>query len=502
MSTSNSFVVGQCTRVRDSVFMKARAQSVDGSMRDLTHTSQNEFPPDGEIELRGARATLKQDDWAIARPVLDGPPRRQRWVSQTARKLLPFEDLSGLSGPEAARRLLVETGLQDGYVGEKIFRIGAETDDHGHDGPIGGRQMPRHLGGYGTAADLPFRSDEGSHDSDPGRFGFVDGEEPSIRRDRASRTGPATPSMSSRSCGAHSRRRTRTKRPRLRSRRRCWRTPDKLAGQLSGSGEPDPKVAQEILRSRRLGELLASRPALIAEFMSALRRDPDIAARIEQEIARLTTETVEAKRAELTAQLTASHRGRTRWRQAGADEQARGRVVRSRSLEPAGAAAEDRQPEKLGALGDRGEEGGPRAGRCGIGEDARRAARKPPPEGRGDRGAVRGRGQADLGSSRPQGGPRPPAADGRGAAEFWRTSEDRRRRTVVSARDRLAERSAAAARRDRRLAQGVAAAHRRGQTRCGQTGGADAWAAAFRSSTVRRPTTCSISCRRCWPAAP
>src|SRR5262249_5794466 len=55
-----------------------------------------------------------------------GPPRRQRWVSQTARKLLPFEDLSGLSGPEAARRLLVETGMQDGYVGEKIFRIGAE----------------------------------------------------------------------------------------------------------------------------------------------------------------------------------------------------------------------------------------------------------------------------------------------------------------------------------------------------------------------------------------
>jgi hypothetical protein len=42
--------------------MKARAQSVDGSMRDLTHTSQNEFPPDGEIELRGARASLAE--WA------------------------------------------------------------------------------------------------------------------------------------------------------------------------------------------------------------------------------------------------------------------------------------------------------------------------------------------------------------------------------------------------------------------------------------------------------
>src|SRR5215471_19187617 len=81
---------------------------------------------------------------------------------------------------------------------------------------------------------------------------------------------------------------------------------DKLAGRLSGGGEPDPKIAHEILRSRRLGELLTSRPALVTEFMAALRRAPDISARIEQEIARLTTEAVDAKRAELNAELTAS----------------------------------------------------------------------------------------------------------------------------------------------------------------------------------------------------
>jgi len=40
--------------------------------------------------------------------------------------------------------------------------------------------------------------------------------------------------------------------------------------------------------------------------MAALRRAPDISARIEQEIARLTKEAVEAKRAELTAELAGS----------------------------------------------------------------------------------------------------------------------------------------------------------------------------------------------------
>ncbi len=40
--------------------------------------------------------------------------------------------------------------------------------------------------------------------------------------------------------------------------------------------------------------------------MSALRRDPDVSARIEQEISRLTMETIETKRSELTADLAAS----------------------------------------------------------------------------------------------------------------------------------------------------------------------------------------------------
>jgi hypothetical protein len=73
-----------------------------------------------------------------------------------------------------------------------------------------------------------------------------------------------------------------------------WRA---LPGHVSIGGEPDPKIAHEILRSRRLGELLWSRPPLVSEFMGALRRAPDISARIEEEIVRLTTEAVDASRA-------------------------------------------------------------------------------------------------------------------------------------------------------------------------------------------------------------
>jgi hypothetical protein len=303
--SGNSFVVGQCTRVRDSVFMKARAQSVDGVMRDLTHTSHNEFPPDGEIELRGARATLKQDDWAIARPVQDGPPRRQRWVSLSARKLLPFDDLSGLSGPEAARRLLVELGLQDGFTGEKIFRVGPDsmivvTMTRSEDGrcratsPDMGR-LPVYR--FDPAKVLAVPTPGGSvslmeknHQST--EIEIVNWTSDAQYVERVVRSALAAEGDEQKATAAVG--------------ATLLAHADKLAGLISGGGEPDPKIAHEILRSRRLGELLTSRPALVAEFMAALRRSPDISARIDQEIARLTTEAVDAKRAEISAGLTES----------------------------------------------------------------------------------------------------------------------------------------------------------------------------------------------------
>lgn len=305
MNASNTFVVGQCTRTRDSsVFMTVRAQSVDGAIRDLSSTSHNEYPPHGEIELRGARAILKSEDWALARPVLDGPPRLRRWVSQSAKRLLPFDDLSDLYVPESARRLLVETGLQDGSVGEKAFRIGRDdmivvTMVRSEDGRC-----------RATAKDLSRLS---VLHFDPAKVLVVPTPGASIslmETGAAAETGVVNWTSDAQYVEQIVRSALAAEDAEQKATAAVAATllthADKLVGRLSRGGEPDPKIAHEILRSRHLGELLTSRPALVAEFMAALRRAPDISERIEQEIARLTTEAVEAKRAEITAKLTAS----------------------------------------------------------------------------------------------------------------------------------------------------------------------------------------------------
>jgi hypothetical protein len=305
MSASNTFVVGQCTRVRDNVFMKARAQSVDGVMRDLTHTAQTEYAPEGEIELRGARAFLKQDDWAIAKPVLDGPPRRQRWVSPTARKLLPFEDLSGLSGTEAARRLLVETGLHDNFVGEKIYRIGADEmilvkmvkSDDGRTRATSADMARLPVYGFDAGKVLAIPTPGGSislmeknHQSPEVRLANWLSDAQYVEQIiRAALAADEDDQKARAAVGAT-----------------LLAHAGRLENLLSGSGEPDPDVLREIARSRRLGEMVTSRPALVAEYMQVLRRDPSIVTRIDEEIARLTASAVEDKRAALSAELTAS----------------------------------------------------------------------------------------------------------------------------------------------------------------------------------------------------
>lgn len=304
MSASNTFVVGQCTRVRaSSIFMTVRAQSVDGAIRDLSNTSHNDFPPDGEIELRGARALLKPEDWALAKPVLEGPPRRQHWVSQSAKRLLPLDDLSDLYAPESARRLLVESGLQDGFAGEKIFRIGRDemivvTMTRSDDGKCRAtaKDMSRLPVFHFEPAKVLLVPTHSSSISlmergSAAQTGVVNWTSDAQYVEQIVRAALAAGSEEERAMAAVA--------------TVILAHADKLAGQLSGGGEPDPKIAREILRSRRLGELLTSRPMLVSEFMAALRRTPDISARIEQEIARLTQEAVEAKRTELTAELTA-----------------------------------------------------------------------------------------------------------------------------------------------------------------------------------------------------
>ena len=305
MSASNTFVVGQCTSARNSVFMKARAQSVDGVMRDLTHTSQTEFPPDGEIELRGARAFLKHDDWAIAKPVLDGPPRRRRWISPTAKKLLPFEDLSGMAGQEAVRRLLVETGLQDGFVGEKFYLIDADEmvlltmvkSEDGRSRATSADMARLPVYAFDSTKVLAIPTPGGSislmektHQSPEVRVANWMSDAQYVEQIvRQALTGDDEQQKARAALAetllAHA---------------------GRFEGLLSGVGELDPDVVRDISRSRQISEVVMSRPALVADFMQVLQRDPSIAARVEQEIARLTADAVEAKRAALTTELMAS----------------------------------------------------------------------------------------------------------------------------------------------------------------------------------------------------
>jgi hypothetical protein len=104
LSESDNFIVGTCTRTQNaSSFVEVKAQSIDGTIIDVSSTSHNLFGNNGEIEVRSARPAIKQGDWVLADPVLDGPPKRQRYVAATGKRLLPFEDLSNRNySPPAA----------------------------------------------------------------------------------------------------------------------------------------------------------------------------------------------------------------------------------------------------------------------------------------------------------------------------------------------------------------------------------------------------------------
>jgi hypothetical protein len=304
MNTAKTFVVGVCTRLRDSsAFIDVRAQSIDGILHDCSQTSQRDFPPDGEVELRSARTILKMDDWALARPLLEGPPRRQRFVSTWMRRLTQFDDLSDLYAPEAARRLLVETGLQDGFVGEKIFRISSSemvvvNMVRSDDGRC--RANAPDLGRLPT-----LRFDPAKLHSVPKPSGSVSLFE---RGPEAVETGfvnwLADADYVALIVRAAAQQDSEEARSQAAVAALVLSKADQLRRQLSGAQELDPKIAQEILRSRRLGELLTVNTDVVCQFMTALRRDPEVAQRSDQEVERLSATAVAERRAALTAELT------------------------------------------------------------------------------------------------------------------------------------------------------------------------------------------------------
>lgn len=303
---SSNFVVGVCTRTQGpSSFVEVRAQSIEGAITDISSSSHNLFGNNGEIEVRGVRPALKPGDWVLARPALEGPPKRKRYVAPSGRRLTPFEDLSGLYAPEAARRLLVETGRQDGFSGDKMFRIGASEMIEvrmaiSADGrsrislpqdlsslPVWPYQPERHVRVPSEAGPLDlFAKDPGASQS-----GFVNWSSDAdflreVIRSLASEGSDNEPLKAAATLlSGHA---------------------DELEKTISKAERLDARVGQEIMRSRRLADILKSRDDLLRDFLSVLRSDPEVKAQLAARTEELAAQAANARSEALVVERTAS----------------------------------------------------------------------------------------------------------------------------------------------------------------------------------------------------
>jgi hypothetical protein len=323
-SDSSNFIVGVCTRTQGpSLFVEVRAQSIEGAITDISSSSHKLFGNNGEIEVKSARPAVKVGDWVLARPALEGPPRRQRYVASTGRRLLPFEDLSGLYAPEAARRLLVETGRQDGFAGDKVFRIGASDIIE-----VRMTISPDGRSRIGQPEDLKalpvWPYDAERHIRVPTPTGLVDlfawdaagsqngvinwcSDVEFVRQVIASFADASADDDVLKQAAAL-----------------LSGHVEKLESKLSKAEQLDPRVGQEIMRSRKLAELLKSRDDMLKDFMSVLRGDPEVKTQLAdrtEQIAREAADVrIEALLRDRTAGLQADLDERRVRRQAELDE--------------------------------------------------------------------------------------------------------------------------------------------------------------------------------------
>jgi hypothetical protein len=117
--------IGVCARLRDgSAFFEVHGQFDRGTIRDLSFSSHNLFPPNGEVELRGISAsTARLGDWFAFHVEAHGPPAQTKFRATEVSPLLPFEDLLNVGTGEAIRRLLVEDGRIGDFAGPRMVRI-------------------------------------------------------------------------------------------------------------------------------------------------------------------------------------------------------------------------------------------------------------------------------------------------------------------------------------------------------------------------------------------
>jgi hypothetical protein len=306
VSNDSNFVVGVCTKTQGpSASVEVRAQSIDGVITDISASSHNLFGRSGEIEVRAVRPALKPGDWVLARPALEGPPKRQRYVAASGRRLVAFEDLSGLYAPEAARRLLVETGRQDGFAGDKVFRISASDmiEVRMAVSPDGRSRIvdPKDLSSLPV---WPYQAD--AHIRVPTSTGHLD----LLAKDAAaSQNGVVNWSTDAdflaqviRSLASE----PAEDGPLKQVATLLSGHVAKLEGLLSEAERLDPRVGQEIMRSRRLADVLKSRDDLLQNFMNVLRSDPEVRAQLSARIEELAAKAAQARGETLVRERTAA----------------------------------------------------------------------------------------------------------------------------------------------------------------------------------------------------
>jgi hypothetical protein len=316
---SSNFVVGVCTRTQGpSAFVEVRAQSIEGAMTDISSSSHNLFGNNGEIEVRAVRPALKPGDWVLARPTLEGPPKRQRYVAASGKRLVPFEDLSDLYAPEAARRLLVETGRQDGFAGDKVFRISAsDMIEVRMAVSPDGRSRIAHPKELSSLPVWPYQADR--HIRVPTSTGPVD----LLEKDAAASQSGFVNWSSDADYLAQVIRSLASERAEDGALKQVaallFGHVAKLESSLSEAERLDARVGQEIMRSRRLADVLKSRDDLLNDFMNILRSDPEVRAQLAARTEELAAEAAQARSETLVRDRTAALEADLKERRAGGE---------------------------------------------------------------------------------------------------------------------------------------------------------------------------------------
>ena len=293
---------GVCVRLRDaSAYLEVHGQFDGNSIRDLSNSSHNMFPPQGEVELRANPATpVSRGDWMAFGIESFGPPGHTKFRTIEACRLTPFEDLTDIGDAESIRRLFVEDGRDEDFPGPRYVRIGERemvriNAEQGRDGRW--RASPATdlwpLPVWEYRPELRLTMNDGS-----GTVAVVDARSPFrqigttnwssdaevIRRIVVGMRVKTDPDDDARRQFADA----------------MLRYADQLEhGTESSAGALDPFAARKILRFRRVASVLRERQDVLQEYFDFLREDPAVRELIEQKIAAAVEQESASQRASI-----------------------------------------------------------------------------------------------------------------------------------------------------------------------------------------------------------